>query len=236
MLQTRLLRVLQEREVRRVGDNAPTYVNVRVIAATREPLEKRVKEGALREDLFYRLNVIQIGIPKLAERRDDIPVLVAHFLKNKIGSRTGKPYQVTRQTMETLCGCSWPGNVRELENAIERACAVCETNIIQPTDLPSAVLGEGFRPQASSATTPGSANVDSLYPFSGSDVQHPLTSSIGANTSAPVQHLKIFVREQELTYLSRALAQTDGDKEKAAEVLGISLATLYRKLAEHQEA
>src|SRR6266436_6093930 len=90
ILQSRLLRVLQEREVRRVGDNLPIYVNVRVVAATNEPLEKKTKEGAFREDLYYRLNVISIELPGLRERRDDLPLLVAHFLRNKINGRTNR--------------------------------------------------------------------------------------------------------------------------------------------------
>src|SRR5271165_4893091 len=97
MLQSRLLRVLQEREVRRVGDNVPTYINVRVLAATNEPLEQKMKDGSFREDLYYRLNVIAINLPGLRERRDDIPLLVAHFLKDKVSSRTKRPLQVTRQ-------------------------------------------------------------------------------------------------------------------------------------------
>ena len=88
MLQSRLLRVLQEREVRRVGDNTPIYVNVRVVAAANEPLEKQIKEGAFREDLYYRLNVIPIQLPSLRERREDIPLLVAHFLKTKTNRRS----------------------------------------------------------------------------------------------------------------------------------------------------
>src|SRR5438046_3028310 len=96
MLQSRLLRVLQEREVRRVGDNTPVYVNVRVVAASNEPLEKRIKEGSFREDLYYRLNVIPIQLPSLRERRDDIPLLVAHFLQGKANSRTDNPLQITR--------------------------------------------------------------------------------------------------------------------------------------------
>src|SRR5437899_9989591 len=113
MLQSRLLRVLQEREVRRVGDNTPIFVNVRVVAAANEPLEKKIKEGAFREDLYYRLNVIPIQLPALRERREDIPLLVAHFLKGKAHSRTGKPFQITRQAMEVLCAHHWPGNLRE---------------------------------------------------------------------------------------------------------------------------
>src|SRR5437764_1227721 len=131
MLQSRLLRVLQEREVRRVGDNTPIYVNVRVVAATNEPLEKRIKEGTFREDLYYRLNVISIQLPGLRERRDDIPILVAHFLKGKVSRQTNRPLQLTRHTMEILCAYDWPGNVRELENAVVRAATLCEGEVIQ---------------------------------------------------------------------------------------------------------
>src|SRR5204863_4228602 len=136
MLQSRLLRVLQEREVRRVGDNTPVYVNVRVLAAANEPLEKRIKEGTFREDLYYRLNVIAVSLPPLRERRDDIPLLVGHFLKSKTSARGGRPFQMTRKAMEILCAHEWPGNVRELENAIERAVTLCEGNIVRTGDLP----------------------------------------------------------------------------------------------------
>src|SRR2546422_1535756 len=126
MLQSRLLRVLQEHEVRRVGDNTPAHVDVRVVAAANEPLEKRIKEGTFREDLYYRLNVIPIHLPSLAERRDDLPLLVAHFLKDKVHPRTRQPFQITRQAMEVLCAHDWPRNGRGLENAIEPAFALSE--------------------------------------------------------------------------------------------------------------
>ena len=119
-----------------MGENIPTYINVRVLAATNEPLEKKIKDGSFREDLYYRLNVIAIDLPSLRERREDIPLLVAHFLRNKINPRTGQPIQITRQAMEILTAHDWPGNVRELENAIERASTLCEDNIIQAADLP----------------------------------------------------------------------------------------------------
>src|SRR5262249_26798838 len=140
MLQSRLLRVLQEHEVRRVGDNTSTYVNVRVVAASNEPLEKKIKEGTFREDLYYRLNVISIDLPRLRDRREDIPLLVAHFLKGKLNARTQRPFQLTRRTMELLCEHEWPGNVRELENAIERATALCDGGMIKAEDLPPALL------------------------------------------------------------------------------------------------
>src|SRR6266850_489656 len=140
VLQSRLLRVVQEREVRRVGDNTPIYVDVRVVAAANESLEKRIKEGTFREDLYYRLNVIAIDLPSLRERRDDIPLLVAHFLKGKVNFNTNRPFQVTRQAMEILCAHNWPGNVRELENAIERAATLCEGEIIEAGDLPPSMV------------------------------------------------------------------------------------------------
>src|SRR5262245_59510505 len=135
-LQSRLLRVLQDREVRRVGDNTPAYVNVRVIAATNESLERKLKEGSFREDLYYRLNVIPIQLPALRERAEDIPLLVAHALKNKLGPRSGQPIQITRRAIGTLNAYSWPGNVRELENVLERACTLCEGDLIRVADLP----------------------------------------------------------------------------------------------------
>src|ERR1700691_1502154 len=139
VLQSRLLRVLQEKEVRRVGDNVPVSVNVRVLAATNEPLEKRLKEGTFREDLYYRLNVIPITLPSLRARREDVPVLAMHFLRNKVNSRTGKLFQITRKSLDVLSAHDWPGNVRELENAIERGCALCEDGIIRVNDLPPAI-------------------------------------------------------------------------------------------------
>src|SRR5436309_7122986 len=113
-LQSRLLRVLQDCEVRRVGDNTPLYVNVRVLAATNAPLEKKLKDGTFREDLYYRLNVIPITLPPLRERREDIPLIAAHFIRTKINTPGGPTFGLTRQVMEALCAYDWPGNVREL--------------------------------------------------------------------------------------------------------------------------
>jgi two-component system, NtrC family, response regulator AtoC len=246
LLQSRLLRVLQEKEVRRVGDNTPISVNVRVLAATNEPLEKRIKEGTFREDLYYRLNVIPIPLPALRERSDDIPLLIAHFLKGKVHPRTGKAFQLTRSAIEALCAHDWPGNVRELENAIERACALAEENLIHVGDLPP--LFQRFVKQgtdtviemrAMSTPSPLMALNDDLEPArpgSTSAATETLSATALPPMNQPVGSLKNFMRDQEAAYLHRALAQTSGDKEKAAELLGISLATLYRKLAEVEEA
>ena len=240
MLQSRLLRVLQEREVRRVGDNVPIYVNVRVVAATNEPLEKRIKEGSFREDLYYRLNVIPIHLPSLSERRDDIPLLVAHFLKDKVHPRTGQSFQITRQAMEVLCAHNWPGNVRELENAIERACALSEDNTIRVSDLPP-VLHQYFKETTSDTVfqVPPLGSTEprlgaQMSPSAGVIVSPSSAPKVDAAASRPLGPLKNFLREQELAYLNRALAYTGGDKEKAAELLDISLATLYRKLSEDE--
>ncbi len=235
LLQSRLLRVLQEREVRRVGDNTPIYVNVRVLAASNEPLEKKTRAGTFREDLYYRLNVIPIELPSLRERRDDIPLLVAHFLKGKASPRTNQPLQVTRQAMDVLCAYDWPGNVRELENAIERAATLCEGDIVQAADLPPSLLAglPAAEPGAESRIAAALPVVSdsALYPL------HPNPSpTLGGDgtevsSAGPLLPLKAFLREQEQAHLNRALQQAGGDKEKAALLLGVSLATLYRKLS-----
>ncbi|MDB6025647.1 MAG: sigma-54-dependent Fis family transcriptional regulator [Verrucomicrobiales bacterium] len=243
MLQSRLLRVLQEKEVRRVGDNVPIFVNVRVLAATNETLEKRVKDGTFREDLYYRLNVIPIHLPAVRERRDDIPLLVLHFLKDKISARTGKPFQITRKAMEVMGAHDWPGNVREIENAIERACALCDSETIKVSDLPPALhqyedkVGGGDEiiivpetqffdktREIAPTSTPTAA------------IQGTMTPPAPMPASGNSRPLKDFMREQEVAYLNRILAQTGGDKEKAAQLLGVSLATLYRKLSEEEQA
>jgi two-component system, NtrC family, response regulator AtoC len=239
MLQSRLLRVIQEREVRPVGDNIPTYVNVRVIAATNEPLEKKIKEGTFREDLYYRLNVISIPLPPLRDRREDIPLLVAHFLKSRVGLLTGKPFRVTRQVMAVLAAHDWPGNVRELENAVERACALCEGDCLQLTDLPpslhryaSQVTDSKEIESCLASPLASSANSASVYASeSGNPATHEPVAAGGARMA---DNLKAFLREQEVSFINRALEVSAGDKEKAAALLGISLATLYRKLAEHE--
>jgi DNA-binding NtrC family response regulator len=232
VLQSRLLRVLQEREVRRVGDNVAVSVNVRVLAATNEPLEKKLKDGTFREDLYYRLNVIPINLPSLRERREDVPVLAMHFLRNKVHPRTGKLYSITRKALEVLSAHDWPGNVRELENAIERAAALCENSTIRVADLPPVLRRYASGDDEEELVeTPAETAVSGTGPVMGAVSAPPQPSF-----SQPVGPLRNFLREQELGYVNRALAQTNGDKEKAAEMLGVSVATLYRKLAEEDGA
>jgi DNA-binding NtrC family response regulator len=234
VLQSRLLRVLQEKEVRRVGDNVPMTVNVRVLAATNETLESRIKEGSFREDLFYRLNVIPIHMPALRDHREDIPMLVVHFLKGRLNPKNGRPYQITRKALDLLSQHDWPGNVRELENAIERGCALCDDGVVRINDLPPL-----FKKMAAASDDNDEIIEVKPTPPSPSDTQIRTAKEAAAAATMsptgfaqPIASLKDFLREQEGAYLNRALAQTGGDKESAAQLLGVSVATLYRKLAE----
>ncbi|MGZ5002244.1 MAG: sigma-54 interaction domain-containing protein, partial [Chthoniobacterales bacterium] len=200
-LQTKLLRVLQEREVRRVGDNKSSPVNVRVVGATNEPLQAKIKDGTFREDLYYRLAVIPIEIPALRERLEDVPLLVNHFLQKQANASGGEPKKIDPQAVDILCHYNYPGNVRELENAIERACALCDDDLILPSDLPPQIVAAA----------------------QGEKSQQTLAAPVG-------QTLDEFIQQQERGYIEATLAHCDGAREKAAGMLGISMATLYRKL------
>jgi two-component system response regulator AtoC len=237
-LQSRLLRVLQEKEVRRVGDNTPTYVDVRVLAATNENLESLVKEGKFREDLYYRLNVVAINLPPLRDRKDDIPMLVSHFLKDKVHPRTGQAFRMSQRAQDALIAHHWPGNVREFQNAIERGCVLSDSALIRARDLPPVVaakaqgndadeerqLAEIAEPVGNAPVVPGAAVATANSPGGGA-----------ARSSIPLPQgavsLKKFARDQELAYLNHVLTLCGQDKEEAARRLEISLATLYRKLA-----
>ena len=230
VLQSRLLRVLQEREVRRVGDNVPIFVNVRVLAATNEPLEKRIKEGTFREDLYYRLNVISIPLPSLRERKDDLPLLAGHFLREKVCPRTGQAIRITRRAMDTLAAHSWPGNVRELENALERAGTLCEGAVIKVADLPPVLHPLAPADTTETELVPSTAVTTAAGLKAAGPDAKPAAPAPGL--AQPVGPLKDFIRDQEVAYLNRVLAQTGGDKDQAAAILGVSLATLYRKLSD----
>ncbi len=139
-LQVKLLRVLQEEEVRPVGENKPRPVDVRVLAATSRDLEAAVRDGGFREDLFYRLNVMRIEVPALRDRREDIPLLVDHFLA-RFREGLARPVRgITDDAMERLTAYGWPGNVRELENVIERAVILCDGELVTARELPSSVV------------------------------------------------------------------------------------------------
>jgi transcriptional regulator with PAS, ATPase and Fis domain len=142
--QVKLLRVLQDHEVRPVGGEVTYKVDVRVVAATNKDLRRAVQEGRFREDLFYRINVFRIHIPPLRERKEDIPFLVSYFVR-RFAARLDRPApKVSERAWSFLMNYEWPGNVRELENAMERAVAICEGGIIQPQDLPPEITEMGL--------------------------------------------------------------------------------------------
>ena len=197
-LQVKLLRVMQEQEVRRVGSTASVKVDVRIIAATNRDLATLVKEGKFRDDLYYRLNVVRIVLPSLAERREDIPMLAQHFLQ-KYAKQSLHVKGFLPETMALLKRYRWPGNVRELENAVERAVSLSHGPLLLPEDLPEAVRNE------SASTT---VSQDSLV---GTD-----------------QNVLLTLDEVEKRHLARVLKETKGNKVKAAKILGIDRRTLYR--------
>ncbi|MBI5411373.1 MAG: sigma-54-dependent Fis family transcriptional regulator [Nitrospirae bacterium] len=197
-LQVKLLRVIQEQEVRRVGGTVTAKVDVRIIAATNRDLTKLVKEGRFREDLFYRLNVVRILLPPLRERREDIPMLAHHFLQKFSGG--DKPIRgFVPETMTLLQRHQWPGNVRELENVIERAVSLSHGPLVLPEDLPDAVRTAGA--SAESEALPRETQEKS-----------PLLT----------------LEEMEKQYLLRVLREVGGNKVRAAKILGIDRRTLYR--------
>jgi DNA-binding NtrC family response regulator len=200
-LQTKLFRVLQERQIRRLGDNKQIPVNVRLIAASNESLKAKTRSGGFREDLYFRLAVIPIEIPPLRERMEDVPLLVNCFLQKYAAQSGTEEKGIDANAMERLLRYTWPGNVRELENAVERACALSDDGVIRPSDLPPHVLSETGIFEA-----PG----DSEW-----------------RVGQPLDH---FVRKQERKYIEMTLKFNHGSREKTASMLGISIATLYRKL------
>jgi transcriptional regulator with PAS, ATPase and Fis domain len=196
--------VLQEREFERVGDSHSIRIDVRVIAATHSDLKQLVADGAFREDLYYRLNVIPITLPPLRDRREDVPLLVRHFVeKMSRDLPPGRlPVTVSQEAMRCLMGCAWPGNVRQLENVVERAIALSPgRSQIEVSDLPVEVQ------QASDG--PGEA--EDLFPEDGVDFE-------------------AHVRRVELGLISRALEQTRGNKRQAARLLHLKRTTLIEKL------
>lgn len=142
-VQVKLLRVLQERTYERVGGDQPIEVDVRIIAATHRDLQADVKEGRFREDLFYRLNVINVRLPTLRERADDIPLLAMHFLGQHAGRARKQIRSISERSLDALRSYDWPGNVRQLENCIEHAVALCNDFEIDVRHLPRDVLGSG---------------------------------------------------------------------------------------------
>ena len=232
-LQSKLLRFLQDKQLRRVGDTEMIKVDVRVLAATNEPLLEKLKDKTFREDLYYRISVIPIELPTLRDRREDIPLLVNYFVQ-QISQRQGAPTpHIPDDVMQVLLSYHWPGNVRELQNALERACALCDDGLIALRDLPERVLEAVASPAAEPAATPAgrvpAAAPTAVEPNALADKLAGVMPWTKGNQ--PPMMLKDFLHQQEVVYIQQAIRAAGGSKEKAAEMLGISMATLYRKLA-----
>jgi two-component system response regulator HydG len=207
-MQLRLLRFLQERTFYPVGSDTPIKVDVRVIAATNADLKQKVTEGAFREDLYYRLRVVDIIVPPLRAREGDLPLLVNHFIE-RFSKRLDKEISgISDQAMATIEDFHWPGNVRELENVIERACVMCSNNTITKADISEEVLNG----QPAMAT--GAAAETVSQPEARGKVADDL----------PAEH------QSEEVLIVNALKKSGGNKAKAARILGIDRSTLYRKI------
>jgi DNA-binding NtrC family response regulator len=204
-MQAKLLRVLQERRFERVGGTQSIEVDVRVIAATNRSLQRMVKEGKFRADLYYRLNVVKIELPPLQERPEDIPLLATHFARKY--ARPGQPpKQLTPEAMEVLLRHRWPGNVRELENAIERGCVTSRDEWIRPENLPPEVVHP--------------AKTKLPFPV---DLSRPLTDQLREVTAA-----------FEERYLRKALLKTRGHVGRTAKITGLSRRSISDKIAQYK--
>ena len=207
-LQARLLRALQEREVRPVGASHRVPIRARVLAATNRDLRQMVEQGRFRKDLYYRLNVVSLRLPALRERRADVPLLTQHFLE-RIGKEYGKHFELSDEALRVLDEYDWPGNVRELENALERACSFASGTVVQLGDMPTQL--QEFRLQRRRLTM-------------------PLREQMEAAAAQPgVTSLAAMERQAILDTINRL----NGDKLQAARLLGIGKTTLYRKLKEY---
>ena len=194
-LQVKLLRAIEEKQVWPVGSTKPVRVDIRIIASTNRELAKEVEAARFRGDLFYRLNVIHIGLPPLREHREDIPMLVDHFIAEFNRTLARRVRGIDHETLRTFMGSPWKGNVRELEHVIESAMILSDGQVLSLRDLPSGFAGE---PEAHG------------------------------------ESLRELIRQSERQHIMAALSRTEFDKREAARVLGISLASLYRKLGERR--
>jgi two-component system response regulator AtoC len=213
-LQAKLLRVLEEGEIRRLGARDARRVDVRVIAATAKPLDRAVERGEFRDDLYYRLNVVNLHIPPLRERREDIGALIAHFAR-QAAQRLGRPVSITPRALVMLGEYGWPGNIRELRNAVERAAVLGTAGRLDVADFPLGTL-------ASSVNGNGNGN------------GHGHANGNGTSASGSSYTLKLQVEALERVTIVRALEASKGSRREAAQLLGVSLRTLFYKLRRYQ--
>jgi two-component system response regulator HydG len=211
-LQAKLLRALQEKEVRPVGATHAVPISARVLAATNRDLSAMVVQGTFRKDLYFRLSVVNLKLPPLRERRNDIPVLAAHFLE-RMHRETGSAHVFSEDAIRLMTEYDWPGNVRELENAIERACALSSGPILHTVDLPTQL--QDFRAQRMEEALSSTAQNE----FDRPEQAGP----------API----VSIADMERHAILGTIRQLKGDKLTAAKLLGIGKTTLYRKLKEY---
>ncbi|HET9742386.1 MAG TPA: sigma-54 dependent transcriptional regulator [Terriglobales bacterium] len=204
-LQAKLLRALQEKEIRPVGSTRRISINVRIVAATNRDLETAVQQGKFRTDLYFRLNVVTLKVPPLRDRREDLDLLINTFLQ-RIEKATGKSYELTPEARRAMKAYDWPGNVRELENCLERATALATGEVLNVIDLPTQI---------------GTHSIRSAY---GSD-RGTGTHRSGVPAMAEIEKHAIL----------KAVSDANGDKLLAAKILGIGKTTLYRKLRQYQK-
>ena len=217
-LQTKLLRVLQERTIERVGGQESIRVDVRVLAATNRDLESLMREARFREDLYYRLNVVSLHLPPLRERRRDIPLLVEHFLAKHAGDLGDRG--VAPEALDRLVGHDWPGNVRELENVVQRAMIMATSGVILPEHLP-------IGPVSAAASVAVDSTLEEI-------IERKLIECVRGlreYSSANLYDLMVALVEKPL--LRAVLRETGGNQVRAAQILGINRNTLRKKLTEH---
>ncbi len=223
-LQAKLLRVLQEKEFRPVGSLVHRRSDFRVIAATNRDLAKEVEKGAFRRDLFYRLNVVNLRLAPLRDRKEDIPALIAHFL-----GRHGKGHILTQETLEAMLSYDWPGNVRELENCIQHMVAINTGPLLHAAELPSMLQNYLLAKKAQSLSVAVGFQAMPKPPGEAPSHEH---RGAPEGARSPI----IPLTQMERQAIMDALAYTKGDRAIAANLLGIGRTTLYRKLKEYQLA
>jgi len=218
-LQAKLLRVLQEGEVRPLGAARSQKVDVRIVAATNKDLEENLASGAFRQDLFYRLNVIHIHLPALRDRADDVLPLAEHFLIRS-AAKAGKDVRAFHEAAKkALLAYGWPGNVRELENVVERAVALVEGPLVRLDDLPPLPSASG-RERRPTDSPQGQGQGQGQ----GDGEQDPFAAALARGLT---------LSELERDYIMKVLAAEGGNKTRAAQRLGLDRKTLYRKLEEY---
>ena len=232
-LQAKLLRVLQEYQIDKVGGKEPIPVDVRVIATTNQNLLGMIDSGKFREDLYFRLNVIPIALPPLRDRMDDVPVLVSHFIKkhSKINNRTCPA--VNRETLNILTNYHWRGNVRELENVIERALLLCNGEEIKPNHLlMSSQIGEiSISEDLNSISSKTTRPIKEVKEDNNQNISEIKTSDNDGNLEIEVG---MSMKEAEKRFIFKTLNETNGNRTHAAKTLGISIRTLRNKLNEYR--